>query len=464
MYASPGPPTGPRPPCEHPPSLPPVISRPPTAAADGRALFARPDRPLRVLHVSRPVDGGVARVVADLVRAAPAAGLHPTVACPPDGPLAAAVRDAGGAVRHWPATRRPDHRLADEVRRLSGIVAAVRPDVVHAHGARAGLAARLAVRGRIPTVYQPYAWPFEAAEGPSAALVRSWERYAARWADRIVCGGEAERRAGRRAGIRAVWAVVPTGVDTARFRPSPAPAADRRAALPLHPDLAVSPDPAGPPVPGGRLPGANVSPVAADPTDRPLVVCVARLCRRKGQDVLLRAWPEVLRRLPGARLVLVGDGPDEAALRATAPAAVTLAGPTVDPAAWYRVADLVVLPSRRAGLGLVPLEAMACGRVVLRTDVDGARERLPPDHAPHCLVPPDDPYGLARAVLTLLYDAPLRAALGRSGRQYVVARHDVRHAAATTAALYRTVLPDGGHGPAAHPARARRWAGTDGAR
>ncbi|OSC54581.1 glycosyltransferase family 1 protein, partial [Streptomyces sp. 4F] len=86
------------------------------------------DSPPRVLHVTQPVDGGVARVVTDLTRAQVAAGLHVAVACP-DGALAGELRSLGADVRHWPATRSPGPALAREVRRLARVIADVRPDL-----------------------------------------------------------------------------------------------------------------------------------------------------------------------------------------------------------------------------------------------------------------------------------------------------------------------------------------------
>jgi glycosyltransferase involved in cell wall biosynthesis len=374
------------------------------------------DPPPRVLHVAQPVDGGVARYVTDLTRAQLAAGLRVAVACP-DGPLAGALRALGAEVRPWRATRAPGLSLPGEVRRLARLVDEVRPALVHAHSAKAGLAVRLAVRGRIPTVFQPHAWSFEAVGGPTAALALGWERFGARWADRTVCVSAAERETGERAGVRARWTVVPNGIDTARFRPAPSAAA--RAAL---------------------LPD--------DDPEAPLVVCVGRLCRQKGQDVLLAAWEEVVRRRPGARLALVGDGPDRHRLRAPEP--VLFAGDVADPVPWYQAADLVVLPSRWEGMALAPLEAMACGRAVVVTDVDGARESLPPGHAAHCLTPPEDPAALARAIAALLADPPLRASLGERGRRHVLAAHDVRRTAEAVADLYRALLGAVPAVPAAH--------------
>ncbi|MFI7503459.1 glycosyltransferase [Streptomyces sp. NPDC049687] len=367
-----------------------------------------PDVGTRVLHLTQPVDGGVARVVTDLARAQLAAGLHVTVACP-DSALAGELRSLGAQVRRWEASRSPGRSLPGEVRRLARVLDEVRPALVHAHSAKAGLAGRLAVRGRIPTVFQPHAWSFEAVGGATAALALGWERFGARWAARLVCVSEAERATGLRAGISGRWSVIPNGIDTERFRPAPADTA-RAAVLP------------------------DVDPAA------PLVVCVGRLCRQKGQDVLLEAWADVLRDVPDARLVLVGDGPEGERLRAGAPESVLFAGAVDDTVPWYRAADLVVLPSRWEGMALAPLEALACGRPVVVTEVDGARESLPAALAAPCLVPADDPATLARAVTGLLPDAPLRTSLGEQGRRYVLSTHDVRRTAAAVADVYRELL------------------------
>lgn len=369
------------------------------------------DPPPRVLHVTQPVDGGVARVVTDLVGAQIAAGTRVTVACPDGNGFAREVRALGADVRPWHATRAPGPQLAQEVRRLGRVLARVRPDVVHAHSAKAGLVARLALRGRVPTVFQPHAWSFEAVDGATAALALRWERWGARWAARVVCVSEAERTTGVRAGVRAPWKVIPNGVDPERFRP--AAAGTVRAGMPL---------------------------LAGVDRRAPLVVCVGRLCRQKGQDILLDAWPSVLRQVPAARLVLVGDGPDSARLRAAAPRDVLFAGAAADAVPWYQAADLVVLPSRWEGMALAPLEAMACGRPVVMTDVDGARESLPPGHDTHSLVASPEPAPLAEAITALLADAPLRASLGRRGRHHVLSTHDVRLTADAVADVYRELL------------------------
>ncbi|MCB5166375.1 glycosyltransferase [Streptomyces bambusae] len=372
------------------------------------------DRQPAVLHLVQPVDGGVARVVTDLVRAQTRDGLRAVVGCPPGGDLAAAAREAGAEVHTWRAGRSPGPALAAEVLGAARLVRQVRPDLLHAHSAKAGLAGRLAVRGTLPTVFQPHAWSFDAVGGTTAALALRWERLGARWADRVLCVSEAERRAGEASGITARWTVIRNGVDLDRFRPGGGDEqAVARAALPL---------------------------LSQSSPQGPLAVCVGRLCQQKGQDVLLRAWPEVTAHAPTARLVLVGDGPDGERLRRSAPPGVLFAGAAADIRPWLQAADLVVLPSRWEGMALAPLEAMACGRPVVVSDVSGARESLPPGQAQLCLVPPEDPTALAKALGRLLSEPRLLDTLGRQVQEHARTEFDVRRTAAAVTGLYHELL------------------------
>ena len=126
------------------------------------------------------------------------------------------------------------------------------------------------------------------------------------------------------------------------------------------------------------------------PPEAPVVVCAARLVRRKGQDTLIRAWPDVARALPGARLLLVGDGPDRGRLqrmvrRRGLASSVIFAGGVSwhDVPAHLDAADVFAMPCRTRLLGLQPeawgivfLEAQACGLPVLIGRSGGAPETL----------------------------------------------------------------------------------------
>ncbi|WP_432548197.1 glycosyltransferase, partial [Kineococcus sp. SYSU DK004] len=307
----------------------------------------------------------------------------------------------------WTSSRQPDLSVSRDVRFLGGLLTDLAPDLVHLHSAKAGLAGRLALRGRVPTVYQPHAWSFHAVGGPVRAATVAWERWAGRWTDAVLCVSEAERSEGVAAGVRSSSVVVPNGVDLGAFRP--ATGADRTGAR-------------------ERL--------SLD--DAPLVVCVGRLSRQKGQDVLLRAWPRVLSGLPAAHLALVGEGPAGPELRRAAGPGVRFAGPTDDSWSWFAAADVVAVPSRWEGMALVPLEAGATGRSVVASDVAGVRESVGRDAG--AVVPAGDPDRLAAALLDRLLDPALAEREGRAARRAVQADHDEADVAHRVLALYDEVL------------------------
>ncbi|GAA4241028.1 GDP-mannose-dependent alpha-(1-6)-phosphatidylinositol monomannoside mannosyltransferase [Actinomadura meridiana] len=179
----------------------------------------------------------------------------------------------------------------------------------------------------------------------------------------------------------------------------------------------------------------------------PVVLSVSRLVRRKGHDRLLDAWPEIVRRSPNARLVIVGDGPtrrhlaDQAAR--TSPGTVTLTGPVpaADLPRYYAAADVFVLPCRDdrrglqvEGLGLSVLEASAAGLPVVVGRSGGSPESLV-DGRTGVLVDATRPDGLARTLNELL-DNPARARrMGNEGRRWVREKWSWDRAAARLASL-----------------------------
>jgi glycosyltransferase involved in cell wall biosynthesis len=345
-----------------------------------------------ILHVSQPTTYGLARYVSDATRDQVARGWRVTVASPVDGPLAGAVRAHGAEHRAWEAVRAPDARTLGETRRLRRIVDEVSPDAVVLHSSKAGLAGRLAIRGRLATVFTPHAWSFLHGGLPTRVAARVWERRATRWTDTLLCVSESERRTGELAGVDARYAVVPNAVDLTRF--SPIDDGQRRA---LRARLAL--------------------------TDAPLAVSVGRLAQQKGQDVLVSAWPAIARTVPDARLVIIGDGPMRAELSRAASDGVDLLGERDDVVDWLRAADVVVQPSRWEGLSYVALEAIACGRSVVGTDVAGMRDVVGDAGA---IVPVGDVDALAREVAARLGSPIKAAAEGRTARARA-ARFDLAH-------------------------------------
>jgi glycosyltransferase involved in cell wall biosynthesis len=354
---------------------------------------------MSVLHVTRSTDAGLARCVLDLSSDQVDRGWNVTVASPTTDGLPELVQATGAHHVIWPATREPGLSLLSEYRRLTAIVGLTRPKVVHLHSSKAGLVGRLAVRGRVPTIFQPNAWSFLAAESPTAkSTAARWERFASRWTTALVCVSDQEKLDGERVGISAPWVVMPNAVDVDAF---PMVSDDERRRARARLGLAA----------------------------RPLAVCVGRLTRQKGQDVLLGAWPRVRAQVPDAELVLVGIGPTRSALEATAPAGVTFAGFRTDVPDWMAAADVVVLPSRWEGMSYVMLEAMASGRPVIASEVGGAREAIGAvgERTAGALVPAEHPEALARAVVDRLRDPVLAAVEGAEGVRRVHECHRLTH-------------------------------------
>jgi glycosyltransferase involved in cell wall biosynthesis len=203
--------------------------------------------------------------------------------------------------------------------------------------------------------------------------------------------GADEAEEGRRAGLEGRIRVIRNGVDLARFRP---------------PDLGVR---------------AAKRAELGIPADAPVVVCIGRRARQKGQDVLVAAWRAVHRACPDAVLVLVGDvqDPDRRCSRSDQ-LGIRVEGAADDVRPWYAVADVVAVPSRWEGLSLTVIEAMACGCPVVASDVAGVRETLRDGAAPPlggALVPPEDPAALAHALLARLRDPARRRREGCAARR-----------------------------------------------
>lgn len=194
---------------------------------------------------------------------------------------------------------------------------------------------------------------------------------------------------------------LPSGVDGAVFRPDPAARRELRRRYRLG--------------------------------DAPVVTCIARLVARKGQDTLVRALPRVRARVPGARLLLVGDGPYGARLRRLAAVHgvadhVVFAGrvPAAEMPAHHVVGDAFALPCRTRGggldvegLGIAALEAAASGLPVVVGDSGGAPETVRDGRTGH-VVGGRDLDAVADAVTALLADPARAQLLGAAGRRWML--------------------------------------------
>lgn len=166
--------------------------------------------------------------------------------------------------------------------------------------------------------------------------------------------------------------------------------------------------------------------------DQPVLMSVSRLVARKGQDMLIKAMPQIVRGVPDALLVLVGDGPYRRKLERMAAESgvsdhIRFIGsvPWDEAPQWFDAADVFAGPSRTrlAGLepealGIVFLEAQAAGKPVLVGASGGAVETVQHEITGYG-VDPHDPADIAARAITLLSDRDRAREMGRAGRAWV---------------------------------------------
>ncbi len=357
---------------------------------------------MRVLHIldhGLPLHSGYTFRTRAIVKAQQARGWD--VACvtgPRQGECASAEEIVDG-IRFFrtapPASARAPLGELNEIgalaRRARQVIAAWRPDQLHAHSpVLCALAALLARRGTgLPLLYEVRAFWEDAAVGNGTGregslryrATRALERWTAGRADAVAVICEGLRDDLVRRGIPAGKITVsPNGVDMDLFG-TPA-AADSAFARTLGLD------------------------------DAETIAFIGSFYDYEGLDDLIAAMPRLAVRRPRARLLLVGGGPAEAALRAQAaasPAAdrIRFVGrvPHEEVERYYALADVLAYPRKRMRLTdlvtpLKPLEAMAQLKLVAASDVGGHRELIR-DGETGTLFPPGDPDALADALATL---------------------------------------------------------------
>ena len=355
---------------------------------------------IRVLHViTRLTLGGAADNTLRQVQALTRGGYDSTLAvgiAASEGRFVERARDEGCRLVDVPSLDREPRPLRD-LRALATLVRLIRREraaIVHTHTSKAGFIGRLAGRlaGVPAIIHQPHGHIFYAYYGPSrTALYVTLERIAARWSDRLVMltdrGIEEHLAVG--IGRRSQFVTVPSGVPTGELRARARGRAEARRAL-------------------------GVS------THAFVVAAVGRLVPVKGFDILVRALPALLRVVPDAQVIVVGEGPEEQRLtelaeRLGVPGHVRLLGGDTDVVEILAAADVLAAPSRNEGMGRALVESMALGVPVVAAAVGGIPSVVNDDVGR--LIPADDASALAAALIELGGDSRLRAKLADAARR-----------------------------------------------
>jgi PEP-CTERM/exosortase A-associated glycosyltransferase len=328
----------------------------------------------------------------------------------------------------------PGLREWREIGRLSAAIERLceewRPDVLHAHSpALCGEAAlRASKRLGIPLVYEIRAFWEDAAVGNGTSregsakyrLTRTLENHVVGSAGAVVtiCEGLRSDLVARGYDASRI-SIMPNGVDLAMFG-TPVP---RDAALAAELGLG----------------------------DGPVIGFIGSFYDYEGIDDLIAAMPALVARQPDARLLLVGGGPREAALKAQAQASPAAAAirfvgrvPHTQVERYYALTDIMGYPRKRSRLTdlvtpLKPLEAMAQDKLVAASDVGGHRELIT-DGVTGRLFAPDDPAACAEALARLLDERGLWDAYRKAGRTHVETRHDWARNVQRYLLVYQTLL------------------------
>jgi len=324
-------------------------------------------------------------------------------------PASRLLEEQGIPVRHLGRGRFDPRILGDLVR----VARERRAAILHVHGYAAADFGRLAARrvGAALVLHEHFADPRMPAYQGLA------DRLLSRYTDRAIAVSGSTRdflvrqRHVPAARVRLIW----NGAPLAEFAPV-APAA----ALATRRELGL-------------------------PAESLVVGAIGRLSEQKGHRDLLAAAARVLARKKDARLLIVGDGDQMEALRRQADtlgitASVLFAGHRTDVRALLGALDVFCISSTYEGTPLALFEAMAAGKAIVSTAVDGCREVLE-DGATGLLVPPRDPEALAAALLRCLDDAALRVSLAKRARD-ASARFDIAACVAQMQDLYDEVLAE----------------------
>lgn len=170
----------------------------------------------------------------------------------------------------------------------------------------------------------------------------------------------------------------------------------------------------------------------------PIVIFTGRLDPEKRVEHLVGIWPDILKKHPGAQLLILGSGTREDVLKKSAGAGIRFAGDVKDVAPYLRAADVFVLPSATEGLSNALLEAMACGLAPVATQVGGAADLIR-NGIEGLLISPDDTQALYSAIDSLLADSSRRGQMGAAAGAVVHQNYSLPMVADKLRNLYDTL-------------------------
>lgn len=336
------------------------------------------------------------------------------VSTTPGGEFESKVRDKGVSVLSVDMRSRLSLKPAFKI---SSVIKNAGISLVHSQGARADFYSRLATRlarkaKNICTVAMPVEG-FDVSAGIKM-VYRVFDKMSERYVDKYIAVSDALKRSlTEKQGIPSERiARIYNGIELSQYLPG-------KNGQILRKDLGIL-------------------------ADAPVIGAIGRMVWQKGFEFFLRAVPDVVRALPNAKILLVGDGPLRNSLEALSKEHigkknVLFVGFWRDIKEILSIVDLVVAPSIREGFPMVTLEAMAMAKPVIASNIDGITEQIS-NGVNGLLVPAKAPKAIADAIIKLLNDKAYAKEIGLAARNSVVQKYSVEKMIAETEKVYLSLL------------------------
>ncbi|MGX5819037.1 glycosyltransferase family 4 protein [Chitinophaga lutea] len=369
------------------------------------------NRKIRVLQTIRQgkIGGGETHVL-DLVSTLDREQFEPVVLSFTDGPMVDALRRLEVPIHVIHSEKAFDLRVWDQVRQF---ILRERIDLIHMHGTRASTNILWPARRlHLPVIYTVHGWSFHDGLNPLSRWARiTAEKYITRKTQANICVSESNRQTGIRAFGSFRSEVVRNGVNLRKF--------DRDQAF--H----------------------NVRAAYGIPDHHVVLAFIARMTLQKDPNTMISGFAAALKQHPHMTLLMIGDGElKEEAMRTAkmlgVEGRVIFDGFRQDVPAVLQSADIYCLPSLWEGFPIGVLEAMAMGKAVIASDVDGTREAVT-NGENGLLVPAKDTAALSDAILRVARDNEFRRELGDRAVERIRSTYSVEGMTRQIEAIYEQV-------------------------
>ncbi len=358
----------------------------------------------KIAYVIRPAEGGMLKHLLDLLRLIDRSRFKPIVLSPQGNDLARPLAELDVELIEVEIADKPSlTRDAGSVAKLATALTATGPDLIHVHSNKAALLTEMAVRRAgmtTPIVFSMHNFPSYMSSGGLKKVAASMAmRRIINRSDRLIVVSESLKKfmMEKEKAEPDKISVIHNGLDFAAWQK--------------------------------RLAAANAAKLRGDlgiPAGGFVVGTIGRLVPSKGHEILIAAMPELIHKIPGLKLVIAGSGPLDRRLKEqtvglSLDGSVLFPGHVDDPAPYYKMFDVFVMPTLMESFGLAVIEAMTAGCPVAASRTGGLPEIIV-NRETGLLFTPGDSKAVAAAVKTIVTDKKAARRLAEAGQRSVKER------------------------------------------